>query len=402
MSEQALSHLKVLELCNFVSGPYCTKLLADLGAEVIKVEPPGIGDEARKRAPFLNDIPHPERSGLFLYLNTNKLGITLDIKTTKGRGILKELIKEADILVEDNPPKVIKALGLTYQELQKINPRLVMTSITPFGQTGPYRDYKAYEMNLYHAGGEGYLLPTQSPDLTREPVKAGGLVGDCICGLSSAIATLAGAYNLNETGVGQYIDVSKQDVLMTMVLLEIAMYANMGIVRNRLERPLLMPIPMECQDGYIMISALTDREWQDLVKFMGNPSWASDERFSQWILRHTNGDKINPHIREWTKSYQKDELFHQLQKSALVAAPVNSSEDLVNSAQMEARGFFAEAEHPKAGKLKYPTVPYKLSKTPSKVERAAPLLGQHNESIYCGRLGYTKEELVKLKESGII
>jgi len=115
MSEQALSHLKVLELCNFVCGPYCTKLLADLGAEVIKVEPPGVGDESRRRGPFLNDIPHPERSGLFLYLNTNKSGITLDIKTSKGRGILRELIKQTDILVEDNPPKVTKELGLTYQ-----------------------------------------------------------------------------------------------------------------------------------------------------------------------------------------------------------------------------------------------------------------------------------------------
>jgi CoA:oxalate CoA-transferase len=402
MSEQALSHLKVLELCNFVCGPYCTKLLADLGAEVIKVEPPGIGDGSRRSGPFLNDIPHPERSGLFLYLNTNKSGITLDIETSKGRGILTELIKQTDIFVEDNPPKVMKELGLTYRELKKINPRLVMTSITPFGQTGPYRDYKAYEMNLHHAGGEGYLLPTQSPDLTREPVKAGGLVGDCICGLSSAIATLAAAYNLNETGVGQYIDVSKQDVLMTMVLLEIAMYANMGIVRNRLERPLLMPIPMECQDGYIMISALTDREWQDLVKFMGNPSWASDEMFSHWLFRHTNGDKINPHIREFVKHYKKDELFQQLQEKTLAAAPVNTSEDLVHSAQMESRGFFAEVEHPEAGKLKQPTVPYKFSNTPSKVKRAAPLLGQHNEAIYCRLLGYSKEELVKLKESGIV
>jgi crotonobetainyl-CoA:carnitine CoA-transferase CaiB-like acyl-CoA transferase len=402
MLNKALDHLKVLELCNFVCGPYCTKLLADLGAEVIKVEPPRVGDEARKRAPFPKDIPHPEQSGLFLYLNTNKLGITLDIKTTKGRNIFKELVKQTDILVEDNPPKVAKSLGLTYRELKKINPHLVMTSITPFGQTGPYRDYKAHELNLYHAGGEGYLLPIQSPDLTREPVKAGGLVGDCICGLSSAIATLAVAYNMKETEVGQHIDVSRQDVLMATVLLDIAMYANMGTVRNRLERPVLMPIPMECQDGYIMISALTDREWQDLVKFMGNPSWASDERFSQWILRHTNADKINPHIAEWAKHYKKDELFHQLQKNALVASPVNTSEDLINSAQMTSRGFFVEVEHTIAGKLKYPTVPYKFSATPSKIERAAPLLGQHNESIYYGRLGYSKEELVKLKESGII
>ena len=402
MPNKALDHLKVLELCHFVCGPYCTKLLADLGAEVIKIEQPGAGDEARKRAPFLNDIPHPERSGLFLYLNTNKLGITLDIKTSKGRGILKELIKQTDILVEDNSPKAAKALGLTYRELKKINPRLVMTSITPFGQTGPYRDYKAHEMNLYHAGGEGYLLPIQSHDLNREPVKAGGLVGDCICGLSSAIATLAAAYNMNETGVGQHIDVSKQDVLMTMVLLDIAMYANMGIVRNRLERPLLLPIPMECQDGYIMLSVLTDREWRDLLRLMGNPKWSQDDRFNKWLNRHLYADDINPHIREWSKTHKKDDLFRELQATALSGVPVNTAQDLVTSPQLEARGFFTEVQHPVMGKLKYPTVPYKFSKTPSKVKHAAPLLGQHNKDVYCVRLGYSEEELVKLRESGII
>jgi crotonobetainyl-CoA:carnitine CoA-transferase CaiB-like acyl-CoA transferase len=402
MSEQALSHLKVLELCNFVCGPYCTKLLADLGTEVIKIEPPAMGDEARRRGPFLNDTPDPETSGLFLYLNTNKLSITLDIKTTTGRNILKELIKQSDILVEDNPPELMQKLGLTYAELKKINPRLVMTSITPFGQTGPYRDYKASEMNLYHAGGEGYLLPTQSPDLSHEPVKSGGLVGDCVCGLSAATATLSAAYCMGETGVGQHIDVSRQDVLMTMVLLEIAMFANMGLVRSRLHRPLLMPIPMECQDGYIMISALTDREWQDLKKVMGNPAWAADERFNVWITRHTNGDEINPHIRAWVKPHKKAELFRKLQENALAASPVNTSEDLVKSPQMESRGFFVDVEHPRAGKLKHPSVPYRFSHTPSRIERPAPLLGQDNDIIYCERLGYSKEEVTKLKETGVI
>jgi crotonobetainyl-CoA:carnitine CoA-transferase CaiB-like acyl-CoA transferase len=151
-----------------------------------------------------------------------------------------------------------------------------------------------------------------------------------------------------------------------------------------------------------MVSALTDREWQDLVKFMGNPSWAGEEVFTHWLYRHTNGDRINPHIREFVKHYKKGELFQQLQDNTLAAAPVNTSEDLVNSAQMESRGFFAEVEHPEAGKLKNPTVPYKFSQTPWKAESAAPLLGQHNEAVYCGRLGYDKEELVKLKESGII
>lgn len=402
MSGKALGHLKVLELCNFVSGPYCTKLLADLGAEVVKIEPPNTGDEARRRGPFFRDTPHSETSGLFLYLNTNKFGITLDIKTAAGRNILKELIKQTDIFVEDNPPKLMHELELTYAELKKLNPHLVMTSITPFGQTGPYRDYKAFELNLYHAGGEGYLLPIQSPDLSREPVKGGGLVGDCVCGLSSAIATLAAAYNMKVTGLGQHIDISKQDVLMTMVLLEIAMYANMGIVRTRMRRPLLMPLPMKCKDGYIMVSALTDREWNDLVKFIGNPSWAKEERFSKWLLRHQLGDEINPHIQAFVQNYTKEELFHLLQDNAIVAAPVNTSEDLVRSPQINARGFFVEVEHPLIGKLKHPTVPYKLSETPCRIERSAPLLGQHNELVYCNRLGYSKEELAKLKETGII
>ena len=402
MSEKGLGHLKILELCNLVAGPYSTKLLADLGAEVIKIEPPGAGDDARRRGPFLQDNPHPELSGLFLYLNTNKLGVTLDVTTNTGKNILIDLIKQTDIFVEDRPPAMMEELGLTYEDLRKVNPGLVMTSITPFGQTGPYRDYKAYELNSYHAGGEGYLLPTQSPDLSREPVKGGGLAGDCVCGLSAAIATLAAAYRMGATGLGQHIDVSKQDVLMTMALLEVAMFANMGIVRNRIERPLLMPTPMECQDGYIMVSALTDREWGSVVEFMGNPAWAEDERFSQWLSRHLSGDEINPPVREFVKQYKKEELFHQLQNKAIAAAPVNTAEDLVKSPQTEARGFFAEIDHPKAGKLKYPTAPYKFSRTPWKAERAAPLIGEHNEFVYCDRLGYDKRDLVAMKEAGII
>jgi crotonobetainyl-CoA:carnitine CoA-transferase CaiB-like acyl-CoA transferase len=187
-----------------------------------------------------------------------------------------------------------------------------------------------------------------------------------------------------------------------MALLEVAMFANMGIVRNRIERPLLMPTPMECQDGYIMVSALTDREWGSVVEFMGNPAWAEDEKFSQWLSRHLSGDEINPPVREFVKQYKKEDLFHQLQNKAIAAAPVNTAEDLVKSPQTEARGFFAEIDHPKAGKLKYPTAPYKFSRTPWKAERAAPLIGEHNEFVYCDRLGYDKRDLVAMKEAGVI
>jgi crotonobetainyl-CoA:carnitine CoA-transferase CaiB-like acyl-CoA transferase len=156
MAERALSGIKVLECCNLVAGPYCAKLLADLGAKTVKVEEPGVGDEARRQGPFLGDVPHSERSGLFLFLNTNKLGITLNLKNPRGREIFSGLVKESDILVEDYSPREAKALGLDYETLGQLNPRLVVCSITPFGETGPYRDYKSYCLNTLHAGGDGY------------------------------------------------------------------------------------------------------------------------------------------------------------------------------------------------------------------------------------------------------
>jgi crotonobetainyl-CoA:carnitine CoA-transferase CaiB-like acyl-CoA transferase len=402
MTDQALSHLNVIELCSLVSGPYCSKLLADLGADVIKIEPPGIGDCARRRGPFLHNIPAPELSGLFLFLNTNKLSITLDVTTETGKGILKELIKQADIFIEDNPPSVMEKQGLTYGDLEGINPRLVMTSITPFGQTGPYRDYKAYELNSHHAGGEGYLLPIHSDDPDREPVKPGGIVGDCVCGLSAALATLTAAYFRVGTGVGQHIDVSKQDVLMSLVQHHVCTFANLGEVHNRLAKGFLMVLPMECQDGFIMITIVTDREWRSLVECMGNPSWALDEKFLSWANRHWYSNEINPRVQDWVRQFKKEELFHKLQAKGVSATPVNTAKDLAQSVQLHERGFFAEIEHILAGTLAYPTAAYQFSRTPWRAIRPAPLLGQNNEQVYCGRLGFSKNELTKLREGGVI
>jgi crotonobetainyl-CoA:carnitine CoA-transferase CaiB-like acyl-CoA transferase len=183
MSEGALDSVRVIELCNMVAGPYCTKLLADLGAEVIKVENPGIGDEARGRGPFLNDIPHQERSGLFFYLNTNKLGITLSLERDEGKNVFKRLLNETDILVEDWPPGTMDSIGLGYEDLIGLNPGLVMTSITPFGQSGPYKDYKAYPLNSFHSCGEGYVTPGHNPFPDRPPLKHGKYVGEYEVGI---------------------------------------------------------------------------------------------------------------------------------------------------------------------------------------------------------------------------
>ncbi|MFA5368314.1 MAG: CoA transferase, partial [Dehalococcoidia bacterium] len=177
MTNTALGGLKVLEFAQFVSGPYCAKLLADMGAEVIKIEPPIVGDSARKREPFLDDVPGLERSGFFLFLNTSKLGITLDPDTATGRDIFLRLVAYCDVLIEDNPPSFMKERGLDYENLSKINPRLVMTSITPFGQSGPYRDYKAYNLNSYHGSGVARVLSSILPKETPIPVKGPGFLG---------------------------------------------------------------------------------------------------------------------------------------------------------------------------------------------------------------------------------
>lgn len=402
MAKSALGHLKVLELCNMVSGPYCTKLLADLGADVIKIEPPGRGDGARKRGPFLHDQPDPELSGVYLYLNSNKLGITLDVNTSTGQRIFKELVAQTDILVEDNSPLFLKETGLGYEVLKGINPRLVMTSITPFGQVGPYRDYRAYELNVYHAGGEGYMLPIQSRYPDREPVKGGGLIADCICGLSAALATLAAAYRMNLTGLGQHLDVSRQDVLLTLVGLEVAHYTYSGLVRSRHYRPLPLAIPSKSKDGYVMITASVDRDWQTFARLTGNPAWAEDEKYRQRHVRWQVSEEINERVAEWVQRYNGGELFHLLQENTISSAPVNTAEDLLNSPQLAIRGFFTELDHSRAGKLRYPTAPYIFSETPHHLKHPAPSLGQHNQAVYCDRLGYNGQDLVAMAANGVI
>ena len=192
--QMALDGAKILEYCSMVSGPYCTKLMADLGAEVIKIESPGEGDEARKRGPFPGDGPHPEKSGLFLYLNTNKYGITLDPTTIEGKRIFTDLAKNADILVVDKTSIEMEQMGLGFDDLRGLNPGLIIAALTPFGDSGPYRDYKGREINLSHASGQGFLLPIPTLDPERPPVKAGGHMSDVDAGLVAAVGILGALF----------------------------------------------------------------------------------------------------------------------------------------------------------------------------------------------------------------
>jgi CoA:oxalate CoA-transferase len=403
MTDGLLNKLKVVELCSFVAGPYCTKLFADFGAEVIKIEPPGVGDESRKRGPFLHDTPDPELSGLFLYLNTNKLGVTLNLDSTAGREIFKKMIADADILVEDQPPGKMEKLGLNYEVLKEINPSLIMASITPFGQYGPYRDYKSYYLTTYHASGAGYVLPAASPNADREPLRGGGYVGECDIGVSASVGILGALYWRGADGTGQYIDISKQEAEMALERVNIARYYELGKSPSRYEINRVRDTLLRCRDsGFVMVVLHPEKQWNGLAEAMGNPEWINAEKFNTQKARESNFEKLKVRLGEEALKYDTEDFFHRVQANGTACAIVCSAEQVYKSPQTQARNFFIEVEHPAAGKLMYPGHPYILSKTPPRKHQGAPLLGQHNEEVYCHRLGYAKQDLVKLREAGAI
>lgn len=403
MKDQALSGLKVIEFGDLVSAPYCGKLMADLGAEVIKIEAPGIGDESRRRKPFAGEKAGIERSGLFAYLNANKFGITLDPGTDKGKAIFEALINDADILVESNLPKEMAALGLDYGSLEKINPRLIMTSITPFGQTGPYRNYKATELNLYHGGGFGFLTTAVREEPIPSPVKAGGRQALFGAGLSGAVAGLCGVFARGNIGEGQQVDISIQECLTGQYESAIMQWTcnenEMGGVTDLI----IMPItPLPCKDGYVFLMCVQEHEYDNFVKVMGNPEWADNELFEDRFSRAEYADALLIFITEWAEQYTKEEIFRMGQNGDVPIAPAYSPKEIVDSEHLNARAYFVDIDHPEIGRARYPGAPYRFSETQWRIVRRAPLLGEHNEDIFCGRLGHSRQELEEMKANGII
>lgn len=404
MKERALSDLKVVEWGSFMSAAFCTKLMADLGAEVIKVEPPGIGDESRRYGPFPNDIPHSEKSGLFLYLNTNKLGVTLDPSQETGRDILIRLLKEADVFVENQPTRMMKKLRLDFNSVRRVNPRLIMTSITPYGQTGPYRYWKGYDINCNALGGITNAMG--SPD--REPFTPPLFQGYYQGGLVGAIATMIALFERANTGKGLHVDVSIAESWATFHIGVAAQsFISDGRVRRRSgHRALHRPYPDEllpCQDGYVCIDTPQNRQWQRLLNVMGNPDWANDPIFADRIQTTDEyADKADAYLGEWVMQHTKDELFEIAQNNRIPMAPIRTIDEVVNSPQLESRGFFIEVDHPGIGKLKYPGACYQFSETPFAIQRSAPSLGEHNREVFCQRLGYSDQDLVALAKAEVI
>lgn len=399
MTEQALSGVKVLDLTHFIAGPYCTKLLADYGAEVIKVERPGIGDSTRRMGPFFGDDPHPEKSGRFLYLNTNKKGITLNLKTKAGVGILKKLAADADILVENFSPGVMQRLGLDYEELKKINPRLTVTSISNFGQTGPYRDFKSSELVGDAMGG--WMMVVGDPE--RQPLKPGGSQAQHVGGLFGSVGTMTAFYGSQDTGVGQHVDISLMEAVLYIQMNITSTYSYHEQITKR-NGNFVWPPPgsiIPCKDGYIGVIAVTNSQWEKLCDWMGIPELIEDPAFANVVDRTENLDLLLAHIISWAMDYTPDELFREAQKRKIPFGIPASSKMLLESNHLKERGYFVEVDHPATGKVLYPGPQVKMGDLPYEL-RPAPLLGQHNEDVYCGRLGYSKEDLVRLREQEVI
>jgi crotonobetainyl-CoA:carnitine CoA-transferase CaiB-like acyl-CoA transferase len=376
---QGLEGVKVLELGTMVSAAHATKLMADLGADVIKVEE-SQGDPARQRGPFPGGVVDPEKSGLFLYLNTNKRGVTLDLSHQQSD--LHRLVRWADMLVHNYPPRARAARGIAYDIFREMNSRLVMCSITPFGLTGPHKDYHAYELTLAHAGGWAWLSPGASDRPDLPPLKAFGQQCDFQGGLAAATATLAAYTRALSTGVGEHIDLSVQAFIASFLEQAIVYYSYLGRVASRLGQRYMYPWGMyECQDGLIFLVCPEEDQWERLVELMGNPEWTTWDIFSGRTNRIKNQDALRVYVEEWTRQWKVEDLFHAGQARRLCFAPVLTMAGLARQEQLHARHFFIDVTHPRAGTLTHFGAPYQLHEPWWQIRRPAPLLGEHNAEV---------------------
>ncbi len=402
MTMMALSDLKVLELGEFVSAPWCGRVLASMGAEVIKVEPPGRGDKARRAGPFPGDVPHPEKSGLFLYLNTDKLGVTLDVTHPSGRRLFLELVRQVDVVVDNHLPRELRAWSLDYEQLREVNPRVVFTSITPFGWNGPWSEYSGNDLVAFHTGGPGYETPVSyvtDPD-NEPPLKGAEYQADMTTGWTALAATMIAVRHQWRFGEGQLLDVSAQEALANMVRPKSALWSYSGDVRDRLKQG--ATVAMACKDGYVALSAGNDSHWQGLVRMLDEPAWTRDERFATREGRTEHREELGKHIAEAVKGFGKEEIFQRAQSYHIPCFPYNSVPELLESPQYQDRGFWVQVEHPLAGTYTYPGSPYHFSRTPATLRHPAPLLGQDNEEVFCQRLGHSREELRDLFLAGVV
>ena len=423
MSEQSeaegiLSPFRVLDLTDS-QGFLCGKLLGDLGADVIKIEPPG-GDTSRNIGPFYKDIPDPEKSLYWWAYNTSKRGITLNIKTADGREIFKRLVKTADVVVESFTPGYMDNLGLGYSALSEINPGIIMTSITPFGHTGPYREYKGPDIVLWSLGGQSYITGDEDRPPCRMSFPQASLHGS-----SQAVGgTLAALYYREVSGEGQHVDVSIQaSVAWTLCnVIQFWDLSGYSITRSGTKRMVgggWARFAYPCKDGHVgfwvaagflAASSMPQMvQWMAEEGMMGVFEDRKDWGFGEWsqvdsmLMTQEELTAQEDTLLKFFANKTKAELYEQALKRRIMLYPTSTTKDLADNIQLKERGFFVGVEHPELGEtIMYVGPPYKMLETPSMILRRAPLIGEHNPEIYEEDLGFSKEEMRLLKEASVI
>ncbi len=402
-----LDGVQIIELAQFIAGPYCGLLFAGLGADVLKIEEPEVGDISRRCGPFPDNVPHPDHSGLFLYLNRNKRGITLNIRTATGWEILSRLLKEADVLIEDIPPKLAENLGLDYAHLREINSRLIVASISPFGQTGPYRDYKAYAINESGIGGMSPIIGEPS----REPLTPPFSLGHFQTGIITANAIMFALMAQNRFGEGQHIDVAEAEswaIFHTGNVVSSFIYSGRKRMRTGYRTPAPYPYTiLPCKDGYVSMIALRGSEWKRFLELIGKgsvPEWyASDERFQDRLRAGLEyADILDSLLAPWLMSHTKEEIFALCRENHIPFAPVRNMDEVVNCEHLNQRKYFAMVECSGIGTFKCPGPPVRFSRSSWDFRQAAFSLGEDNHEVYCKRLGYSREELTQLRRAKIV
>jgi len=391
-----LDDIFVVDLSRILSGPICTMLMADMGAEVVKIEPPPHGDDTRLWGPpFVNGV-----STYFLSINRNKRSLGLNLKAPEGREILWKLIERADVLVENFRPGVIRKLGFGYDEVARRNPRVVYCSISGFGQTGPYRDRAGYDVV---AQGESGLM-----DLTgypgQPPAKLGSSLADIIAGLYALNGILLALLVRHRTGKGQSIDISLLDGMVSTLTYQAMIYFATGQSPQRMGTRHPSIVPYECfetSDGYANVGVANEKQWLNLCDVLNLPELAADPRFGTMAARIENYAVLRPLLQRVFSKMTRSEVIKLLGDSGIAAGPVNTVAEALEHPQVLAREMVAELIHPEYGPLRYLGIPINLSQTPGELRTAPPLYGEHND-VVLKDLGYSPAAISRLADSKVV
>ena len=391
----ALSDIKVLDLTRVLAGPYATMVLADLGAEIIKIEQPEKGDDSRAYGPYKNG-----ESAYFMSLNRNKESITLNLKTPEGKEILKELVKKVDVLVENFRPGTMEKLGLGYEVLKEINPRLIYASSTGYGQTGPYSQRPAYDAVVQAMGG----IMSITGQADGVPTRVGTSIGDIAAGLFCAIGILAALQERARSGLGQMVDVAMLDCQVAILENAISRFEFTGEIPRPIgnRHPSIVPFEtFNTLSDPIMVAAGNDRLWATLCELM-ELEIACDSRYATNPQRNEHYAELRPILAEKFMTKTAEEWQPMFDKAGIPSGPINTVDKVVKNEQVVAREMILEVEHPVAGTTRVPGIPIKLSRTPGEIRMAAPVLGADTEKLLNQYLGLTSDQVAELREKQVI